>query len=552
MSRNSRVWAVAGAQDASCMMATTARSLRAKGATGRIQRECPLCGSAELDYEFIVDNCPLCCCRNCSLTFLNPQPESQEQSEATPLEAGAGVYEIQATNAATRLDQFISYTGSSAGKLLLVSAGKSLHDEAVRRGFEVVSLSPAELEEHAVEDGGGRFAGCILYCALEQSSNPLASLGIVRSLLSPGASLMVIAPTLDSRTARVFRSTWWEFKRHNRYYFTADTMQSMLIKAGFGDLIIMPDGSVVSLQYMRRKLATEPPAWRYRLLRLLISASPGFLRNRAFRFLHSRLIFMARPKRVTPVPKLSVILPLYNERSTFPTLMEMLIEKQILNMEIEIILVESNSSDGSRELALAYRDHPRVRLILEDKPRGKGHAVRNGLQYATGDVVLFQDADLEYDLDDYEGLIQPILEYRQNFVIGSRHSNSTRLWKIRKFDDTPGLSALFNFGHLTFLMLFNIIYRQRLSDPFSMFKVFRRECLYGLQFECNRFDFDHEIVIKLIRKGYRPLELPVNYRSRSFSEGKKVTIFRDPLTWLRALVKYRNSPLYNLGAPKPD
>jgi glycosyltransferase involved in cell wall biosynthesis len=226
--------------------------------------------------------------------------------------------------------------------------------------------------------------------------------------------------------------------------------------------------------------------------------------------------------------------------------MEMLVEKQIPNVEIEIILVESNSTDGSRELALAYREHPRVHLILEDRPRGKGHAVRAGLLAATGDVVLFQDADLEYDLDDYEGLIEPILSYRRNFVIGSRHTIKRRLWKIRKFNDAGGLAALFNFGHLTFLTLFNSIYRQRLSDPFSMFKVFRRECLYGLDFECDRFDFDFEIVIKLLRKGYRALELPVNYRARSFSEGKKVTILRDPLTWLRALVKYRNSQLYNL------
>jgi glycosyltransferase involved in cell wall biosynthesis len=255
---------------------------------------------------------------------------------------------------------------------------------------------------------------------------------------------------------------------------------------------------------------------------------------------------MVRPKPVAPVPRLSVILPLYNERSTFPKLMEMLIEKEIPNVEIEIILVESNSSDGSRELALGYRDHPRVRLILEERASGKGHAVRTGLQAATGDVVLFQDADLEYDLDDYEGLIQPILEHRQNFVIGSRHTISTRLWKIRNFSDAGGLAALFNFGHLMFLTLFNVIYRQRLSDPFSMFKVFRSECLHGLRFECNRFDFDFEIVIKLLRKGYRPLELPVNYRARSFSEGKKVTVFRDPLTWLRALLKYRNSRLYDL------
>ena len=530
-------------------MATVPKTTRVKAATGIMHRECPLCGCTELDYEFIVENCPLCCCRDCSLTFLNPQPEPEECSGSTPVEAGGGVYEIQAANAATRLEQFICYAGSASGKLLMVSAGESLKAEAVRRGFEVVSVTPAELEDDELKNDVSSYTGCILNCALEQTTNPLACLETIRTLLSPGGSLMVIAPTLDSRTARVFRSTWWEFRRHNRYYFTSDTMQSLLIKASFGDPIIMPDDSVVSLQYMRRKLATVPAAWRYRLLRLILAASPGFLRNKAFRFLHSRLIFMVRPKQVTPSPRLSVILPLYNERSTFPELMEMLIQKQIPNMEIEIILVESNSTDGSRELALDYRDHPRVRLILEERPRGKGHAVRNGLQYASGDVVLFQDADLEYDLDDYEGLIQPILDYRQNFVIGSRHSNSTRLWKIRKFDDASGRAALFNFGHLFFLALFNVIYRQRMSDPFSMFKVFRRECLYGLEFECNRFDFDHEIVIKLVRKGYRPLELPVNYRSRSFSEGKKVTIFRDPLTWLRALLKYRNSPLYNFNAP---
>ncbi len=528
------------------MMATAAKFAKVKGAIGPVQRECPLCGCAELDYEFIVENCPLCCCRDCSLSFLNPQPGPQETAGAPPPDAGDGVYEIHATNAGRRLDQFIAYAGVSNGTLLIVGAGEPLRAEAVRRGFDVLSLSPEELAGYEVS-AAGSFVGCILNCALEQTSDPLACLAIVRSLLSSHACLMVIAPTLDSRTARLFRSTWWEFKRHNRYYFSSDTMQSLLLKAGFGDPIIMPDDSVVSLQYMRRKLAAEPPAWRWRLLRLLIGASPGFVRNKTFRFLHSRLIFMARPKSAAPIPRLSVILPLYNERSTFPQLMEMLVAKQIPNMDIEIILVESNSTDGSRDLALAYRDHPRVKLILEDTPKGKGHAVRNGLRVATGDVVLFQDADLEYDLDDYEGLIQPILSYRQNFVIGSRHNTSTRLWKIRNFDDAGGLTALFNFGHLIFLTLFNIVYRQRMSDPFSMYKVFRRECLYGLQFECDRFDFDWEIVIKLLRKGYRPLELPVNYRSRSFTEGKKVTILGDPITWLRALVKYRNCPLYDLS-----
>ena len=109
------------------------------------------------------------------------------------------------------------------------------------------------------------------------------------------------------------------------------------------------------------------------------------------------------------------------------------------------------------------------------------------------------------------------------------------------------LAAFFNFGHVLFLWLFNAIYRQKLCDPFSMYKVFRRDCFYGLTFECDRFDFDFELAIKLLRKGYRPLELPVNYKARSFTEGKKVTVFRDPILWIRALVKFRTSPLYREG-----
>ncbi len=110
---------------------------------------------------------------------------------------------------------------------------------------------------------------------------------------------------------------------------------------------------------------------------------------------------------------------------------------------------------------------------------------------------------------------------------------------MRKFSNQSGLSFVFNFGHVIFTSLINVLFGQRLYDPFTMFKVFRRECLYGLEFECNRFDFDYELLIKLILKGYRPVELPVNYNSRSFTEGKKIRLFRDPLTWLKALVWLR-------------
>ena len=165
--------------------------------------------------------------------------------------------------------------------------------------------------------------------------------------------------------------------------------------------------------------------------------------------------------------------------------------------------------------------------------------MREGFGRATGDFIIIQDADLEYDLDDYDTLLAPLLVGSHAFVLGSRHVGGQNVWKLRQFNDMPFTAWFFNVGHTLFLTLFNVLYRQSLSDPFTMFKVFRRDCLHGLTFECDRFDFDFELVIKLIRKGYRPLEIPVNYRSRSFAEGKKVRVFRDPLTWMRALVKYR-------------
>jgi glycosyltransferase involved in cell wall biosynthesis len=239
----------------------------------------------------------------------------------------------------------------------------------------------------------------------------------------------------------------------------------------------------------------------------------------------------------SPVLKLSVIVPVYNERATVQEALDRILAKEIPNFVLEIIIVESNSTDGSREIVLSYREHPRVRVILEDRPRGKGHAVRAGLEQATGDILLIQDADLEYNLDDYEVLLAPIATGRQTFVLGSRHGQGG--WAIRKFNDQPVHAVVLNLAHWTFTLMINASLGIWLRDPFTMYKVFHRRCLEGLTFECDRFDFDWELLIKLVRKGHRPIEIPISYASRSFKEGKKITMFRDPITWIRALVKYR-------------
>jgi glycosyltransferase involved in cell wall biosynthesis len=244
-----------------------------------------------------------------------------------------------------------------------------------------------------------------------------------------------------------------------------------------------------------------------------------------------------------PTPlTLSVIVPIFNEAATIRTALDAIVAKFVAGWEIEFIFIESNSTDGSRAIVETYRSHPRVTLLLEDKPRGKGHAVRAALARATGNFILIQDADLEYDLNDYEKLLAPLASGERAFVLGSRHGPGDG-FAMRKFDDQPFHAFLLNSAHWTFTLLIDISLGIWLKDPFTMYKVFRRDALNGLTLKCNRFDFDWELLIKLIRAGHRPIEIPISYQSRSFKEGKKIRMFRDPLTWIVAWAKARFGPL---------
>lgn len=470
--------------------------------------DCPVCSSADLEYAFVVEKYPVCQCLSCSLLFLNPQPPLVEPD----IPASRALTEAAKTEARDIFDRLLKYSKNEVRNVLIIHADAPLlESEAGSRGLTLVAL-PARNAVPAVQEcGENAFDACILFGCLEQVPRPDELLGAVRAVLKPQGSLLINAASIDGMPPHLMNGRWPGFSIRNYFYFGVNTLQNLLLKTGFSEPLIYSDHR------------------------------SG---KRVGRYFESRLTILVRPKEITRTPRLSVIVPVYNERATFSELIELVLNKQIENVDIEILIVESNSTDGTREDVLKCREHPRVKIILEERPQGKGHAVRAGLQAATGDVVLIQDADLEYDINEYETLIQPILAFEQNFIIGSRHKGLGGTWKIRKFTDSAGLSHFFNFGHLLFLTLFNRIYGQNLADPFSMFKVFRRDCLYGLDFECNRFDFDFEIAIKLIRKGYTPVEIPINYQSRSIAEGKKVTMVRDPLTWLRALLKFRTSPLY--------
>jgi glycosyltransferase involved in cell wall biosynthesis len=233
-------------------------------------------------------------------------------------------------------------------------------------------------------------------------------------------------------------------------------------------------------------------------------------------------------------------MPVFNEATTVAEVIDHVLKVDLDGRRLELIVVESNSTDGTRDIVMDYADRPAVRLILQDQPRGKGSAVRAGLRAATGDVVLIQDGDLEYSVEDYPDLLAPIEAGTTSFVLGSRH---VRGRPMRQFEGSRATSTILNVAHWVFTGLFDSVYFVRLRDPFTMYKVFRRECIADLELISDRFDFDWEIVAKLIRRGHVPLEVPVSYESRDFKSGKKVRMFRDPLTWFVALARFRVVPI---------
>jgi SAM-dependent methyltransferase len=542
---------------------------------------CPLCGSDALRYEFENAGTPIVQCAGCSLLMRNPQPSDAElaaiYNEHYFLGSHSGgdgllgeTHRLKRETAARYLDEVEKRLGTTPAtrqnlRLLEVGAGLgNLLVEASARGYHVTGLEISESSVRAANERLGArrvlqgslgsvdladrsFDVAVLADVIEHTRDPLSDLKQLWRVLRPGGLLFMAVPSLDSWTARVMRERWMEFKSEHLFYFDSATIQSLLFKGGFEQVEISTGWKIVSPEYVIEHFNRFPVPLLSPAARLAGGLMPTVVRKQRLRMAASGINATAVRSQLAPpterAHRLSVIMPVFNERSTFPIVIQGLLAKSIPNVEIEIIIVESNSTDGTRDEVRRVEGDHRVKVVYEARPRGKGHAVRTGLTHATGDFVLIQDADLEYDLKDYEVLLEPLIRGRESFVLGSRHGRDGRTWKVRHFADQILVSQVMNLGHLFFTSLFNITYGTRLRDPFTMYKVFRRDCLHKLRFESNRFDFDWELVGKLVRAGYVPLELPVNYTSRPFSEGKKVSFFRDPFTYFRACFKYRFTPL---------
>lgn len=225
---------------------------------------------------------------------------------------------------------------------------------------------------------------------------------------------------------------------------------------------------------------------------------------------------------------LTVIMPVYNEAATIAEAVKAVLQT---TYKKELVIIDDGSTDGTREILTQIR-HSDVKVIFHEKNTGKGAALRTGFAQAMGDIILIQDADLEYDPSEYAILLRPILSGKADVVYGSRFAGH-------------GAHRVLYFWHYVgnrFLtLLSNLFTNLNLTDMESCYKVFTKEALRGVQIRENRFGFEPEITAKMSKKGLRIYEVPISYYGRTYAEGKKID-WRDGAWAIWCILKYNLSP----------
>ena len=223
--------------------------------------------------------------------------------------------------------------------------------------------------------------------------------------------------------------------------------------------------------------------------------------------------------------RISIIIPIYNEEKTLLEILERVENANVLGLEKEIILVDDGSTDKTKYILKRLED--KYKVVYHLKNQGKGAAIRTGFKNSAGDLVLIQDADLEYDPCEYPKLIKPVLENNADIVYGSR--NLTK---------NPRFKKTYYWGVRIISFLTNIFYKSKLTDVYTCYKVFRTPVIKSISLENNGFGIEQEITSKLLKKGYKILEVPISYSPRSFKEGKKIK-WKDGLIAIWLILKYK-------------
>ena len=226
--------------------------------------------------------------------------------------------------------------------------------------------------------------------------------------------------------------------------------------------------------------------------------------------------------------KLSIIIPAYNEEKSILDVINKVKKVNLGDITKEIIIVDDFSTDNTKKILAELKDDSKI--FFHQKNQGKGTAIRTALKHATGDIIIIQDADMEYNPEEYPKLLKPIIENQTKVVYGSR------LAAIRK--NLKNMYKLHYFGNMFLTVMTNILYGTKITDMETGYKVFRKEVIENMELKARRFDFEPEITAKILKRGYKIIEIPINFVGRKFDEGKKIT-WKDGIKAFYYLVKYR-------------
>ncbi len=233
---------------------------------------------------------------------------------------------------------------------------------------------------------------------------------------------------------------------------------------------------------------------------------------------------MSRLRGILTDPLLSVVMPVYNERETID---EIIARVLAVPLRTELIVVDDCSQDGTRDRLVELQRQHGFKLFLQDENQGKGSALRRGFEEVTGDLVVIQDADLEYSPEEFPALIELICQGRADVVYGSRFLGRHRVFLFSHY-----------LGNLLLTLLTNVLYNTMLSDMETCYKVMRTEVLRSMALQSNGFGVEPELTAKIFKRGYRVYEVPITYDGRGYEEGKKIG-WRDGVVALWVLLKYR-------------
>jgi glycosyltransferase involved in cell wall biosynthesis len=233
---------------------------------------------------------------------------------------------------------------------------------------------------------------------------------------------------------------------------------------------------------------------------------------------------MSRLRGVLENPLLSVVMPVYNERETIEEIIKRVLAVPV---RIELVVVDDCSQDGTRDILARLQRECGFKLFLQEKNQGKGAALRRGFREVAGDIVVIQDADLEYSPEEYPDLIELICSGRADVVYGSRFLGRHRVFMFTHY-----------VGNRLLTTITNVLYNTMLTDMETCYKVMRADVLRSMTLESNGFGIEPELTAKIFKRKYRVYEIPITYDGRGYDEGKKIT-WRDGVTALWVLLKYR-------------